>query len=142
MLEGDGGGRGDLSPYVDWGNSPLNHVYFLNDDNIEKSGSCGAHIGLSSCLNTGLENGGSDAAITNGGYYWGENEQMYGTNAVPRTTEDHKLFKKIWIHASRLVIKRGQENLEWEGVIGSLIFATMKVSFDSFKLTQLLWFGV
>ena len=53
MLEGDGGGRGDLSPYVDWGNSPLTHVYFLNDDNIEKSGSCGAHIGLSSRLNTG-----------------------------------------------------------------------------------------
>ena len=23
------------------------------------------------------------------------------TNAIPCTTEDHKLFKKIWIHTSR-----------------------------------------
>ena len=43
----------------------------------------------------------------------------------PRTTEDNKLFKKIWLHGSSHIIininseeEKRQENLEWAGVIG------------------------
>ena len=45
-----------------------------------------------------------------------------------------------WIHASRHITddREGQENLEWEAVIGSVSSATIQVNFDSLKLTQLL----
>ena len=37
----------DLGPYV-WGaNNPVSHVYFLNGDDTEKIGMCGAEMGLS-----------------------------------------------------------------------------------------------
>ena len=39
------------------------------------------------------------SAATHRGDYWGENEHLYRT--VPRTTQDHKLFNNVGIHASR-----------------------------------------
>ena len=47
------------------------------------------------------------------------------TNAIPCTTEDHKLFKTIWIHTSRHIAKRRQENLEWQGVTRSVTSDTI-----------------
>ena len=42
-------------------------------------------------------------------------------------------------HRSR---REGQENLEWEGVIGSLTSATIEMNFDSLKLRQLQSYSV
>ena len=53
---------------------------------------------------------------------------------MAHTTEDHKLFKKVWIHAQVLqTAKRRQENLKWEGVIGSLTSATAALNFETDK---------
>ena len=42
-----------------------------------------------------------------------EKTTLLRTDAVPRTTEDHRLFKKIWIHASRysIINKYGEEEV-------------------------------
>ena len=78
----------------------FNHGYLLNGGNTKNNwhNTCGAQIGLST---------GSDATITDTGYCstWRENERwQVQTNTIPCTTEDHQLFKKIWIHASRHLV--------------------------------------
>lgn len=80
-------------PICVWGaNSASNCVYLLNSDRAEeKNGMCEAKIGLSSwlkhilsykliykCLSSQMKynNGGSNAAVTNRGYDWVENEHL------------------------------------------------------------------
>ena len=50
------------------------------------------------------------------------------SNAVPRTTEDQKLFKELDYASKHIIVNRDalegeQENLKWEGVTGSLTSA-------------------
>ena len=57
------------------------------------------------------------------------------TDAIPCTTEDHRLFKKIGIQASRHIkstqsAKRRQENLEWESSNGLLTFDIKEANFN------------
>ena len=53
-----------------------------------------------------IKNGGSDAAVID--VFEEKQQQQNRTfvriDAVPRITEDYKLSKKIWIHASRHII--------------------------------------
>ena len=100
----------NLGPYV-WGgaNSLLNRVYLLNGYNTEKIGMRGAEIGLFERPKRVLSYG-----LT---YQW------------------YRLFKeKKLTHALRHIIthtaKRSQENIEWEGVIGSLTSATIEPNFE------------
>ena len=128
----------------------FNHGYLLNGGNTKNNwhNTCGAQI-----LEIGLSTG-SDTIITDTGYCstWRENERwQVQTNTFPCTTEDHKLFKKIWIHASRHIVtinidsEEETVNSEWEGVNGSLMSATIMVNFNwtlNLKLTRLLSWGV
>ena len=57
------------------------------------------------------------------------------TDVVPRTLEDHKLFKRVFesrikTSQSTQTAKRRQANLECEGVIGSLTSATIAAAFE------------
>ena len=46
------------------------------------------------------------------------------TNAITRTIEDHTLFKKIWIHASRHIIIKtdGEEGTGKSRIVTSAIY--------------------
>ena len=118
----------------------FNHGYLLNGGNTKNNwhNTCGAQI-----LEIGLSTG-SDTIITDTGYCstWRENERwQVQTNTFPCTTEDHKLFKKIWIHTSRHIVTINIDSEEetvnfewegvkgqWEGVNGSLMSATIMVN--------------
>ena len=57
------------------------------------------------------------------------------TDVVPRTLEDHKLFKRVFesrikTSQSTQTAKRRQANLECEGVIGSLTSARIATTFE------------
>ena len=84
------------------------------------------------------------AAVTDGG----ENEQPTYVPApsyvlLNTITSSSKLDSCIKTHYSQHRRQReGQENLEWEEVIGSLMSAAIEVNFDSLKPTRLLPYGV
>ena len=64
-----------------------------------------------------------------------EKKTLVGTILIPGTTEDHQLFMKFWIMhqntpKSIQTVKKRQENLEWEGVTGSLTSSTVNAKFD------------
>ena len=85
------------------------------------------------------KNGGSDAALTDICHCCWENEHLYRPTPshVPLKTMNYSRKFRFLHHDTHIIntegqmaAKRRQENLKWEGVIGSLTFATIEVNFD------------
>ena len=81
------------------------------------------------------KNGGSDAAFNNSGYYRGENKQLYwwmpSHEPLKTTNYSRKFgFTRQGTSKSTQTVKRTQENIEWEGVVGSLVAATIAANFE------------
>ena len=74
--------------------------------------------------------------------YWGENEHMYSmcTDAMPHTTEDHKLFKQTEFnissikthHNQHIQCREAHENLEWGRITVSDVQVCFCVSLTTY----------